>query len=66
MRHMDRQTTAMLSRLSPEAMLPARHSPRLIRSVTRAALKRLWRNADKFRATGGLNSIATETPLRRF
>ena len=41
MRGADRQTAAMFSYLSPEAMVPAGHPLRLIRPIVNAALERL-------------------------
>ncbi len=42
MRGADRQTGAMFSYLSREAMVPAGHPLRLIRPIVNAALERLW------------------------
>ena len=64
MRGLDRQTAAMFSYLSPEAMVPAGHPLRLIRPVVNAALERLSGEFDKLYATGGRDSIAPEKLLR--
>jgi len=64
MRGADRQTAAMFSYLSPEAMVPAGHPVRLIRPIVNAALERLSRDFDKLYATGGRDSIAPEKLLR--
>ena len=47
MRGADRQTAAMFSYLSPEAMVPSGHPLRLIRPIVNAALERLSRDFDK-------------------
>jgi len=64
MRGADRQTCAMFSYLSPEAMVPAGHPLRLIRPIVNAALERLSRDFDKLYAAGGRDSIAPEKLLR--
>ena len=64
MRGTDRQTAAMFSYLSPEAMVPAGHPLRLIRPIVNAALERLSGDFDKLYATGGRDSIAPEKLLR--
>jgi hypothetical protein len=42
MRGADRQTAAMFTYLSPEALMPANHPLRAIRPLVNAALPRLW------------------------
>lgn len=64
MRGADRQTGAMFSYLSPEAMVPAGHPLRLIRPIVNAALERLSGDFDKLYAAGGRDSIAPEKLLR--
>lgn len=64
MRGADRQTAAMFSYLSPEAMVPSGHPLRLIRPVVNAALERLSREFDQLYAPGGRDSIAPEKLLR--
>jgi len=64
MRGADRQTGAMFSYLSPEAMVPAGHPLRLIRPIVNAALEGLSRDFDKLYAQGGRASIAPEKLLR--
>ena len=53
MRGADRQTGAMFSYLSPEAMVPSSHPLRLIRPIVNAALERLAREFDELYAKGG-------------
>ena len=64
MRGADRQTGAMFSSLSPEAMVPSDHPLRLIRPIVNAALERLSRDFDNLYAPGGRGSIAPEKLLR--
>ena len=64
MRGADRQTGAMFSYLSPEAMVPAGHPLRLIRPIVNAALESLSGEFDKLYAAGGRDSIAPEKLLR--
>jgi len=64
MRGADRQTGAMFSYLSPEAMVPAGHPLRLIRPIVNAALEGLSGEFDKLYAVGGRGSIAPEKLLR--
>ena len=64
MRGTDRQTGAMFSYLSPEAMVPSGHPLRLIRPIVNAALERLSGDFDKLYATSGRDSIAPEKLLR--
>jgi len=64
MRVADRQTVAISSYLSPEAMVPAGHLLRLIRPIVNAALKRLSGEFDKLYAAGGRDSIAPDKLLR--
>jgi transposase len=64
MRGADRQTAALFSYLSPEAMVPADHPLRLIRPIVNAALERLSPAFDKLYARGGRDSIAPEKLLR--
>ena len=64
MRGADRQTGAMFSYLSPEAMVPSGHPLRLIRPIVNAALERLSRDFDHLYAPGGRDSIAPEKLLR--
>jgi transposase len=64
MRGSDRQTAAMFSYLSPEAMVPAGHPLRLIRPIVNAALDRLSPDFDRLYAASGRDSIAPEKLLR--
>jgi transposase len=64
MRGADRQTAALFSYLSPEAMVPAGHPLRAIRPIVNAALERLSPAFDKLYAAGGRDSIAPEKLLR--
>lgn len=64
MRGTDRQTAAMFSYLSPEAMVPADHPLRSIRPLVDAALARLDRDFARLYAAGGRDSIAPEKLLR--
>ena len=64
MRGADRQTGALFSYFSPEAMVPADHPLRLIRPIVNAALERLSGEFDKLYAAGGRDSIAPEKLLR--
>lgn len=64
MRGADRQTAAMFSYLSPEAMVPPGHALRLIRPMVNAALDRLSPEFDRLYATGGRASMAPAKLLR--
>jgi hypothetical protein len=54
MRGEDEQTGALLSELSPEAMVPAVHPLRLIRPVVNAALERLRRSSPSLTLRSGV------------
>jgi transposase len=64
MRGTDRQTAALFSYVSPEALVPADHPLRAIRQLTNAALERLPRDFDRLYAPRGRDSIAPEKLLR--
>jgi transposase len=64
MRGRDRQTAALFSYLSPEAMVPGSHPLRAIRSIVNTALERLSGDFDGLYAPGGRDSIAPEKLLR--
>lgn len=64
MRGADRQTAAMFSYLSPEAMVPVGHPLRQIRPIMNAALERLPGGFDKLYAASGRHSIVPEKLLR--
>lgn len=60
----DRQTAAMFSYFSPEALVPAEHPLRGIRPLVTATLARLSRDFDKIYSRIGRDSIAQEKLLR--
>jgi transposase len=64
MRGADRQTAAMFSYLSPEALVPENHPLRAIRPLVNAALERLSGDFDKIYSAFGRDSIAPEKLLR--
>lgn len=64
MRGADRQTAAMFSYVSPEALVPLDHPLRVIRELTNAALERLSPAFERLYAAGGRDSIAPEKLLR--
>jgi transposase len=64
MRGADRQTVAMFSYLSPEALVPAGHPLRRIRPLADAALQRLSGEFGKLYSPFGRDSIAPEKLLR--
>jgi transposase len=64
MRGADRQTAAMFSYLSPEALVPAQHPLHTIRPLMNAALERLSDDFNKIDAASGRDSIAPEKLLR--
>jgi len=64
MRGADRQTAAMFSYLSAEALVPAHRPLRTIRPLVNAALERLSDDFNKIYAASGRDSIAPEKLLR--
>ncbi len=64
MRGADRQTTAMFSDLSPEALVSQNHPLRAIRPLVNAALGRLSGRFDTMYAPRGRDLIAPEKLLR--
>jgi transposase len=64
MRGADRQTAAMFTYLSPEALVPEKHPLRAIRPLVNAALERLSRDFDKIYSAFGRDSIAPGKLLR--
>jgi len=64
MRGTDRQTAALFSYVSPEALVPPDHPLREIRVLVNAALERLSGDFDELYAAGGRDSIAPEKLLR--
>jgi hypothetical protein len=64
MRGADRQTAAMFSDLSPEALVPPNHPLRAIRPLVNAALDRLSPDFAKIYSPFGRESIAPEKLLR--
>jgi len=64
MRGADRETAAMISDLSPDALVPEKHPLRAIRPVVNAALERLPGEFDKIYSPFGRDSIAPEKLLR--
>jgi transposase len=64
MRGADRQTAAMFSYLSPEALVPESHPLRVIRPLVNAALARLSGDFDQIYSSFGRDSIAPEKLLR--
>jgi len=64
MRGPDRQTGAMFSYLSPEALVPANHQLRAIRPLVNAALERISGDFARIHSEYGRESIAPENFLR--
>ena len=64
MRGADRQTAAMFSYVSPEALVPQNHPLRAIRPLVNAALQRLSGRFEQMYAPRGRDSIAPEKLLR--
>jgi transposase len=64
MRGADEQTGALLSYLSPEALIPRDHPLRSIRRLVNAALEKLSGPFDRLYASSGRPSIAPEKLLR--
>jgi len=64
MRGIDRQTAAMFSYLSPEALVPKNHPLRVIRPLVDAALERLSGDFNQIYSAFGRDSIAPEKLLR--
>jgi transposase len=64
MRGADEQTGALLSYLSPEALVPKSHPLRAIRRLVNAALEQLSPKFEARYADGGRPSIAPEKLLR--
>jgi transposase len=64
MRGAERQTAAMFSYFSPEALVPQDHSLRAMRALVNAALERLSGRFEQMYAPCGRASIAPETLLR--
>ena len=64
MRGADRQTAAMFSYISPEALVPQGHPLRVIRPLVNAALQRLSGRFEQMYAPRGRDSIAPEKLLR--